>query len=93
MNIAHDHHNRIIYQFIELQRQSTCFICMFTRMTLIHFLYCCKYGVLVFDDDGTGPADESKQIKCIKGRSCQIMGGRFLIFAMLLLCEITMSFV
>ena len=32
MNIARDHHNRIIYRFIELQRQSTRFICMFTLM-------------------------------------------------------------
>ena len=33
MNIARDHHNRIIHRFIELWRQSTSFICMFTRMT------------------------------------------------------------
>ena len=33
MNIARDHHNRIIHRFIELQRQSTRFISMFTQMT------------------------------------------------------------
>ena len=59
---------------------------------MIHFSYYCKYGVLVFDDDGTGPADESKRMKRVQGWSCQIMGGRFLIFAVLLLCEITTSF-
>ena len=32
MNIARDHHNRIIHWFIELQRQSTRFICMFIRV-------------------------------------------------------------
>ena len=58
-----------------------------------HFSYYCKYGVLVFGDDGTGPADESKRAKRIQGWSRQIMGGRFLLFAILLLCEITTSFV
>ena len=77
MYITRDHHNRIRYRFIELQRQSTRFICMFTRMTwlfpkyqsdsmhhardvckeicnrmILHFSYYCKYGVLVFGDDG-----------------------------------------
>ena len=33
MNIARDHNNRIIHRFIELYRQCTRFICMFTRMT------------------------------------------------------------
>ena len=28
-----------------------------------HISYYCKYGVLVFGDDGTGPADESKRTK------------------------------
>ena len=28
---------------------------------MIHFSYYCKYGVLVFGDDGTGPADESQK--------------------------------
>ena len=37
MNIAGDHHNRIIHRFIELQRQSTRFICMFTQMTWLFY--------------------------------------------------------
>ena len=49
--------------------------------------------VLVFGDDGTGPADESKRTKRVQGWFRQIMGGGFLLFAMLLLCEITTSFV
>ena len=56
---------------------------------MIHFSYYCKYEVLVFDDDGTGPADESKRTKRIQGWSRQIMGGRFSLFAILLHCEIT----
>ena len=44
-------------------------------------------GVLVFGDDGTGPADESKRTKRVQGWSRQIMGGRLLLFAILLLCE------
>ena len=59
---------------------------------ILHFSYYCKYGVLVFDDDGTGPADESKRTKRVQGWSRQIMGGRLLLFAILLLCEITTSF-
>ena len=59
----------------------------------IHFSYNCKYGVFVFGDDGTGPADESKRTKRVQGWSRQIMGGRLLLFAILLLCEITTSFV
>ena len=35
----------------------------------------CKYGVLVFGDDGTGPADESKRTKRVQGWSRSIMGG------------------
>ena len=46
---------------------------------MIHFSYYCKYGVLVFGDDGTGPADESKRTKRVQGWSRQIMGGRFLL--------------
>ena len=49
MNIARDHHNRIIHY--------------------------CKYGILVFDHDGTGPADESKRTKRVQGWSRQIVGG------------------
>ena len=60
---------------------------------ILHFSYYCKYGVLVFGDYGTGPADESKRTKRIQGWSRLIMGGRLLLFAMLLLCEITASFV
>ena len=60
---------------------------------MIHFSYYCKPRVLVFGDDGTGPVDESKRTKRIQGWSRQIMGGRFLLFVILLLCEITMSFV
>ena len=44
---------------------------------MIHFSYYCKYGVLVFGDDGTGPADESKRTKRVQGWSRQIMGGGF----------------
>ena len=56
---------------------------------MIHFLYFCKYGILVFGDDKTGPADEFKRMKCVQGWSRQIMEGRLLLFAILLLCEIT----
>ena len=41
----------------------------------------------------TGPADEFKRTKRVQGWSCQIMEGRLLLFAILLLCEITTSFV
>ena len=58
-----------------------------------HFSYYCKYGVLAFGNDGTDPADESKRTKRVQGWSRQIMGGRLLLFAMLILCEITTSFV
>ena len=51
------------------------------------------YGVLVFGDDGSGPTDESKRTKRVQRWSRQIMGGRLLLFAILLLCEITTSFV
>ena len=60
---------------------------------ILHFSYYCKYRVLVFSDDGTGSADESKRTKRIQGWSRQIMGGRLLLFAILLLCEIATSFV
>ena len=45
----------------------------------IHLLCYCKYGVLVFVGDGTGPADESKRTKRVQRRSCQIMEGAFII--------------
>ena len=61
---------------------------------MLHFSYYCKYGVLAFGDDGTGPTEESKRTKRAQGWSRQIMGERLLIFAiLLLLCEITTSFV
>ena len=59
---------------------------------ILHFSYYCKYGVLVFGDDGTGPDDEFKRAKRVQGWSRQIIGGRLLLFAILLLCEITTSF-
>ena len=59
---------------------------------IVHFSYYCKYGVMIFGDDGTGPADESKRTKRVQGWSRQIMRGRLLLFAILLLCEITTSF-
>ena len=46
---------------------------------LILFSYYCKYGVLGFGDDRTGPADESKRTKRVQGWSRQIMGGGFFI--------------
>ena len=46
---------------------------------ILHFSYYCKYGVLVFGDDGTGSADESKKTKRVQsnirptcGRLCSI---------------------
>ena len=44
---------------------------------ILHFSYCCKYGVLILGDDGTGPADETKRTKRILGWFRQIMGGGF----------------
>ena len=46
-------------------------------------------GVFFFGDEGTGLADELKRTKRVLGWSRQIMGGRILLFAMLLHCEIT----
>ena len=60
---------------------------------ILHFSYYCKYGVLLFGDDGTGPADESNRTKRLQGWSRQIMGGDYLLFAIPLLCEIITSFV
>ena len=45
---------------------------------ILNFSYYCKYGALVFDDDGTGPADESKRTKRVQGWSRQIVEGGFL---------------
>ena len=58
---------------------------------ILNFPYYCKYGVLVFGDDGIDSADESKMTKRVQGWSRQIMGGGFLLFAILLHCEITTS--
>ena len=44
-----------------------------------HFSYHYKYGVLVFDDDGTGPADEPKRTKRVQGWSRQIVRRGFII--------------
>ena len=60
---------------------------------MLHFSYYCKYEVSAFNDDGTDPADESKRTKRVQRWSRQIMGGRLLLFAILLFCEITASFV
>ena len=60
---------------------------------MLHFSYYCKYEVSAFGDDGTGPADESKKTKRVQGWPRQIMGGRLLLFAILLFCKITASFV
>ena len=46
---------------------------------ILNFSNYFKYGVLVFGDDGTSPADESERTKRIQGWSCQIMGGFFII--------------
>ena len=43
---------------------------------ILHFSCYCKYGVLVFGDDGTSPANESKRTKRVQGWSRQIMGER-----------------
>ena len=52
-----------------------------------------RYGALVFGDDGTGPADESKRTKRIPGWSRKNIGGRLLLFVKLLFCDLTTSFV
>ena len=44
---------------------------------ILYFSYYCKYGVLVFGDDGTGSADESERMKRTQGWPRQIMGGNF----------------
>ena len=60
---------------------------------ILHFSYYCKYGVLFFGDDKTGPADESKRTKQFRDGLVKLWEGAFIIFAILLLCEITTSFV
>ena len=44
---------------------------------ILHFSCYCKYRVLFFGDDGTGPADESIRTKRVQEWSRQIMGGDF----------------
>ena len=57
-----------------------CDVCEGIRNGMIlNFSYYCKYRVLVFGDDGTGPADESKRTKRVQGWSRQIMGEGFFI--------------
>ena len=60
---------------------------------VLHFSYYCEYGILAFGNDGIGPTDESKRTKRVQGWSHQIIGGKLLLFAILLLCKITTSFV
>ena len=76
MNIARDHHIRIIYQSDNLRHAPDVCEGICNKM-ILHFSYYCKYGVLVFGDDGTGPADESKRTKRVQGWARQIMGGGF----------------
>ena len=40
---------------------------MIGNRMILHFSYYCKYEVLVFGDDETGPADESKRTKRVQG--------------------------
>ena len=56
---------------------------------ILNFSCYCKYEVLVFGDDLTSPDEESKRTKRVQKWSRQIMGGGFLVFAILLHCEIT----
>ena len=63
------------------QSDSMCRVCdvceEICSIMILHFSYYCKYGVLVFVDHGTGPADESKRTKRVQEWSRQIMGGGF----------------
>ena len=58
-----------------------------------YYIFHIMTNMFFFGNDGTGPADESKRTKRVQVWSHQIMGGGFLLFAILLLCEITTSFV
>ena len=49
---------------------------IYNRM-IQHFSYYCKYGILVFVDDGAEPADESKRMKRVQGWSRQNMERAF----------------
>ena len=44
---------------------------------MLHCLYYCKYEILFFGDDVTGPAVESKSTKRVQGWSRQITRGGF----------------
>ena len=44
---------------------------------ILHFSYYCKYEVLIFGDDGTGPVDESNRTKRVHGWFRQIMARGF----------------
>ena len=46
---------------------------------ILHFSYNCKYGVLVFGDDGTGPADESKARNASRDVLVKLWEGGFFI--------------
>ena len=84
--------DRIPYLSDSMRRASGVCEGICNRM-ILNFSYYGKYGVLVFDDDETGPADESKKTKRVQGWFRQIMGWDFLLFAILLHCEISTSFV
>ena len=58
---------------------------------MLRFSCYCKYTVLVFGDDGAGPADEYRT-KRVQVWFRQIMVEGLLSFAILSLCEITTSF-
>ena len=49
-------------------------ILFFCYFGVLFMLVLCLYGILVFGNDGTGPADASKKMKRVQGWSCQIMG-------------------
>ena len=44
---------------------------------ILNFSYYCEYGVLVFGDDGAGPADETKRTKRVQRWPRQSVGGGF----------------
>ena len=59
---------------------ATCMMCakeFVIEWYYIFHIIASKYGALIFGNDGTGPADESKRTKRIQGWSCQIMGWGF----------------
>ena len=56
---------------------------------MIHFLYYCKYEILFFGDDGTGPADESKKDETHPGMVSSNYGRGFHYVQSYLLRELT----